>query len=56
MNHAAVALEIPVTAVKSRVYYALRALRIVMAEHTGERVTPPEREASPESDVDEPEA
>ena len=39
VNQAAVALEIPVTAVKSRVYYALRAFRITMAERTGEQVT-----------------
>jgi DNA-directed RNA polymerase specialized sigma24 family protein len=39
VNQAAVALEIPVAAVKSRVYYALRAFRITMAERTGEQVT-----------------
>ena len=32
MNEAAEALGIPVGTVKSRVYYALRALRLVMAE------------------------
>jgi len=32
VNEAAEALGIPVSTVKSRVYYALRALRLVMAE------------------------
>ena len=32
VNQAAEVLEIPVGAVKSRVYYALRALRVVLAE------------------------
>jgi DNA-directed RNA polymerase specialized sigma24 family protein len=32
VNQAAEALGIPVAAVKSRVYYALRALRVVLAE------------------------
>ena len=32
VNEAAKALEIPVDAVKSRVYYALRALRVVLTE------------------------
>jgi RNA polymerase sigma-70 factor (ECF subfamily) len=32
VNQAAEALDIPVSTVKSRVYYALRALRLAMAE------------------------
>ena len=37
VNEAAVVLGIPVDAVKSRVYYALWALRVAVAERTGER-------------------
>jgi RNA polymerase sigma-70 factor (ECF subfamily) len=33
VNQAAEALGIPVGTVKSRVYYALRALQVVLAEH-----------------------
>ena len=39
VNQAAAALEIPVTAAKSRVYYALRALRVALAERVGAQIT-----------------